>query len=138
MSDQHNRFLEAERIASQLVERLNLLMKEAKSYEGATGELDSARKGVMKLCEDLARIASETEKAILIIKDIGGPAILEGINNLDNEFKKHSTALTERLAAAEIKADIECAKSNRTMKLAKWAVALSGAAAVLAALGLIV
>jgi len=97
MGKEVEKFLEAEETAVRLVETLKQLHVEIASYQTATNELDAVRQRLVGLIESTERIASGTHEIIRILKEIGGPEILNRVVRLENkltqEFVDQSKAI---------------------------------------------
>lgn len=100
MEKEAEKFLQAEETAVKLVETLKQLHAEATSYQTATKELDTVRKRLLNLIESTERVASGSHEVIKILKEIGGPEILDRLMRLEDkstgEFAKQSKSM-ERL-----------------------------------------
>lgn len=100
MEKEAEKFLQAEETAVKLVETLKQLHAEATSYQTATKELDTVRKRLLNLIESTERVASGSHEVIKILREIGGPEILDRLMRLEDkstgEFAKQSKSL-ERL-----------------------------------------
>lgn len=99
MEKEAERFLQAEETAVKLVETLKQLHTEATSYQTATKELDTVRQRLLNLIESTERIASGSHDVIKILKEIGGPEILNRLAKLENksieEFAKQSKGMNK-------------------------------------------
>ena len=97
MEKEAERFLQAEETAEKLVETLKQLHTEATSYQSATRELDTVRQRLLDLIKSTERVASGSHEVIKILKEIGGPEILNKLAKLENksteEFAKQSKSL---------------------------------------------
>jgi len=97
MEKEAEKFLQAEETAVKLVETLKQLHTEATSYQTATKELDTVRQRLLNLIESTERIASGSQEVIKILKEIGGPEILNRLAKLENisteEFSKQSKGM---------------------------------------------
>ena len=97
MEKEAAKFLQAEETAVKLVETLKQLHTEATSYQTATKELDTVRQRLLNLIESTERVASGSHEVIKILKEIGGPEILNRLRKLENksteEFDKQSKAM---------------------------------------------
>ena len=97
MEKEAEKFLQAEETAVKLVETLKQLHTEATSYQSATKELDTVRKRLLNLIESTERVASGSHEVIKILKEIGGPEILNKLAKLENksteEFAKQSKGM---------------------------------------------
>ena len=94
MEKETEKFLRAEEKAVELVETLKQLHTEATSYQTATKELNTVRQRLLDMIESTERIASGSHEVIKILKEIGGPEILNRLTKLENksieEFAKQS------------------------------------------------
>ena len=99
MEKEAAKFLQAEETAVKLVETLKQLHTEATSYQTATKELDTVRQRLLNLIESTERIASGSHEVIRILKEIGGPEILNRLAKLENksieEFAKQSKGMNK-------------------------------------------
>lgn len=99
MEKEAEKFLQAEETAVKLVETLKQLHTEATSYQTATKELDTVRQRLLNLIESTERIASGSHEVIMILKEIGGPEILNRLAKLENksieEFAKQSKGMNK-------------------------------------------
>ena len=82
MSQETDKFLQAEESAEKLTETLKKLHTEATSYQTAKKELDVVRQRLLGLIESTEKVAADTQEIIKTLKDIGGPEILKRLNNL--------------------------------------------------------
>jgi len=73
------KFLQAEESAEKLIQTLEKLQTEAKSYQCATNELGVVRNKLLELIESTKDVASNSYEVIKTLKDIGGPEILRGL-----------------------------------------------------------
>jgi len=94
MDKEAEKFLQAEETAVKLVETLKQLHTEATSYQIATKELDTVRQRLLNLIESTERVANGSHEVIKILKEIGGPEILNKLAKLEDksneEFAKQS------------------------------------------------
>ncbi|ROL58140.1 hypothetical protein D9V87_08505 [Bacteroidetes/Chlorobi group bacterium MS-B_bin-24] len=95
MDKEVQKFLEAEETAVKLVETLKLLYNEATSYQTATKELDKVRQRLLSLIESSERIVDGSHQIIKILKEIGGPEILNRILELENKLTSDFVILKE-------------------------------------------
>jgi len=97
MEKEAEKFLQAEETAVKLVKTLKQLHTEATSYQSATRELDTVRQRLLDLIKSTERVASGSHEVIKILKEIGGPEILNKLAKLENksteEFAKQSKSL---------------------------------------------
>ena len=85
MEKEGEKFLQAEETAVRLVKTLKQLHTEATSYQTATKELDTVRQRLLNLIESTERIASGSHEVIKILKEIGGPEILNRLAKIENK-----------------------------------------------------
>lgn len=85
MEKEAEEFLQAEETAVNLVETLKHLHSEATSYQTATKELDTVCQRLLNLIESTEKIASDSHEVIKILKEIGGPEILNRLAKLENK-----------------------------------------------------
>ena len=90
MSQEARKFLEAEQSAEHLVQMLTDLKNEAVSYKSSTKELDAVRQKLVSLIDSIQAIAKDTHEVVKIVKAIGGPEILSGINSHSQKLKEQS------------------------------------------------
>ncbi len=99
MEKEVEKFLQAEETAVRLVETLEQLHTEATSYQTATKKLDTVGQRLLNLIESTERIASDSHEVIKILKEIGGPEILNRLAKLENklteEFAKQSKGMSK-------------------------------------------
>ena len=91
------KFLQAEETAVRLVETLKQLHAEATSYQTATKELDTVRQRLLNLIESTEKVVSVSHEIVTILKEIGGPEILNRLtkvkDKVSEEFVKQSKSL---------------------------------------------
>ena len=80
------KFLQAEESAEKLIQTLEKLQTEAKSYQGATNELGIARDKLLELIESTKDVVSNSYEVIKTLKDIGGPEIFKRFTNLESKL----------------------------------------------------
>jgi len=85
MEKEAEKFLQAEETAVKLVETLKQLYTEATSYQTATKELDTVRQQLLNLIKSTEKTTSGSHEVIKILKEIGGPEILNRLTKLENE-----------------------------------------------------
>ena len=92
MEKEAEKFLKAEETANKLVETLKQLHKEANSYQTATKQLDDVRQKLLSLIESSEKVVNGSHEVIKILKEIGGPEILNKIgevkDKIDEELSK--------------------------------------------------
>jgi len=100
MEKEVQEFLGAEETAEKLVQTLKKLHTEATSYQAATKELDTVRQRLISLIESTEKVVNGSHEVVKILKEIGGPEILNRLMKLEDkssrEFAKQSKSL-ERL-----------------------------------------
>lgn len=125
MEKEAEKFLQAEETAVKLVETLKQLHTEATSYQTATKELDAVRQRLLNLIESTERVANGSQEVIKILKEIGGPEILNRLAQVENE-------LTEELAQVENKLTEEFAKQSKGMDKLKILIIVTLASSITA------
>ena len=97
MEKEAEKFLQAEETAVRLVETLKQLHAEATSYQTATKELDTVRQRLLNLIESTEKVVSVSHEIVTILKEIGGPEILNRLTKVEHkvseEFVKQSISL---------------------------------------------
>jgi len=97
MEKEVREFLEAEETAEKLVQTLKKLHTEATSYQTATKELDTVRQRLINLIESTEKVVNGSHEVVKILKQIGGPEILNRLMKLEDEssreFVKQSKSL---------------------------------------------
>lgn len=88
MEKEAEKFLEAEKIAIQLVETLKQLHSETVSYQTATKELDIVRKNLLNLIDSTKGIVNSSYEIIKVLKEIDGVEILNRIKGLEEYVSK--------------------------------------------------
>ena len=114
------KFLQAEESAEKLIQTLEKLQTEAKSYQGATNELGIARDKLLELIESTKDVVSNSYEVIKILKDIGGPEIFERFTNLESKLdgsaKSIENSLNERFTKIENKLEETSNKQSSHIK----------------------
>lgn len=85
MAKEAEKFLQAEETAVKLVETLKQLHTKATSYQTATKELDTVRQQLLNLIESTKKLASGSHEVIKVLKEIGGPEILNRLTKIENK-----------------------------------------------------
>ncbi len=93
METDTQKFLEAEKTASELAETLKKLHTEAESYHEAKGDLTAVREQLVQLIQSTADAVAGSNEVISILKEIGGPEIF---NRLDEIKGKVTSLLREQ------------------------------------------
>ena len=94
------KFLQAEESAEKLIQTLEKLQTEAKSYQGATNELGIARDKLLELIESTKDVVSNSYEVIKTLKDIGGPEIFERFTKLENKLDESAKSIENKLEEA--------------------------------------
>jgi len=114
------KFLQAEESAEKLIQTLEKLQKEAKSYQGATNELGIARDKLLELIESTKDVVSNSYEVIKTLKDIGGPEIFERFTKLegklDESAKNIDNSLNEKFTKIENKLEEAFNKQSSRIK----------------------
>lgn len=114
------KFLQAEESAEKLIQTLEKLQTEAKSYQGATNELGIARDKLLELIESTKDVVSNSYEVIKTLKDIGGPEIFERFtkleSKLDESAKSVENSLDERFTKVENKLEETSSKQLSRIK----------------------
>jgi len=114
------KFLQAEESAEKLIQTLEKLQTEAKSYQGATSELGIARDKLLELIEATKDVVSNSYEVIKILKDIGGPEIFERFTKVENKLNEDSknmeNSLDERFTKIENKLEETSNKQSSRIK----------------------
>ncbi len=97
MEKEAEKFLQAEKTASELVQTLKQLQNEATSYKNAVKELDDVRQRLVKLIESTEKTANDTYQIIKLLKEIGAPEILKRIDDGRSQNEKLSSKLFETM-----------------------------------------
>ncbi len=117
------KFLQAEESAEKLIQTLEKLQTEAKSYQGATNELGIARDKLLELIESTKDVVSNSYEVIKTLKDIGGPEIFERFTKLegklDGSAKSIENNLNEKFTKIENKIDEGFNKQSSSIKNTK-------------------
>ena len=120
MEKEVEKFLQAEESAEKLIQTLEKLQTEAKSYQGATNELGIARDKLLELIESTKDVVSNSYEVIKTLKDIGGPEIFERFtkleNKLDESLKSVENVLEERFTKIENKLEEAFKKQSSGIK----------------------
>ena len=114
------KFLQAEESAEKLIQTLEKLQTEAKSYQGATNELGIARDKLLELIESTKDVVSNSYEVIKTLKDIGGPEIFERLtkleSKLDESAKSIGNSLDEKFTKIENKLEEAFNKQSSRIK----------------------
>lgn len=85
--DEKLNFLKLEEEAGNLLENLEKLKNEIKSYETAKIELHLVRENLLEIVDKTGELLSNSSKSLETIIKIGGPEILEKLNSSENKFE---------------------------------------------------
>ena len=114
------KFLQAEESAEKLIQTLEKLQTEAKSYQGATNELGIARDKLLELIESTKDVVNNSYEVIKTLKDIGGPEIFERFtkleSKLDESTKSIGNSLDEKFTKIENKLEETFNKQSSRIK----------------------
>jgi len=114
------KFLQAEESAEKLIQTLEKLQTEAKSYQGATNELGIARDKLLELIESTKDVVNNSYEVIKTLKDIGGPEIFERFTKLegklDEDSKNIESNLNEKFTKIENKLEEAFNKQSSRIK----------------------
>ena len=88
------KFLHAEKIANELVETLNKLKQEIESYKTAGAALNDVKLKLSELTNNNKHIAEQMLQIIKTIVEIGGPEILDSINQNNTRLDIQKSELT--------------------------------------------
>ena len=84
--DNNAKFLELEGSASRLLDELEQLRQETRRYDEASKRLESVEDNVNGLTTSLTNIAEQLRNLISGLQEIGLPALLDKISNLESEL----------------------------------------------------
>ena len=110
------KFLQAEESAEKLIQTLEKLQTEAKSYQGATSELGVARDKLLELIEATKDVVSNSYEVIKTLKDIGGPEIFERFTKLENKLDESAKSIEDRLDEGSIKIQNQIDESSTSIE----------------------
>ena len=88
MEQEVQKFLEAEQTAEKVVQTLKQLHTEATSYKPATKELNVVRQRLLNLIESTEKVANGSYEVIKVLKEIGGPEILNRLTKLEDKLSE--------------------------------------------------
>jgi len=91
------KFLQAEESAERLIQTLEKLQTEAKSYQGATNELGTVRNKLLELIESTKDVVSNSYEVIKTLKDIGGPEIFNRFDKIENKLEEAFNKQSSRI-----------------------------------------
>jgi len=113
-----DKFLQAEESAEKLIQTLEKLQAEAKSYQGATNEIGIARDKLLELIGSTKDVVNNSYEVIKTLKDIGGPEIFERFNKIENK-------LNEGLKKTESKIEESSNQQSSRIKSLKFFVIIT-------------
>jgi|AntAceMinimDraft_9_1070365.scaffolds.fasta_scaffold247745_2 hypothetical protein len=90
-------FLHAEESAEKLIQTLERLQTEAKSYQGATNEIGIARDKLLELIGSTKDVVNNSYEVIKTLKGIGGPEIFERFNKIENKLNEGSEKIESKI-----------------------------------------
>lgn len=102
MENDAEKFLKAEETAEDIIETLKHLHNEATSYQTATKELDTVRKRLINLIESTETAVSGSHEVIKILKEIGGPEILQRLMKIEKKSSEEFNKQLKNLNKVEI------------------------------------
>jgi hypothetical protein len=111
MEKEAQKFLEAEETAVKLVETLRQLHTEATSYQTATKELNIVRQQLLALIESTEKAVGGSYEVIKILKEVGGPEILNRLTKLENKSNEEFTKQLKSIEKLKILIIITLASS---------------------------
>ncbi|NQU67370.1 MAG: hypothetical protein HQ510_05450 [Candidatus Marinimicrobia bacterium] len=90
MESETQKFLEAEKVADELVETLTKLKSEVESYDSATKELNEVREDLNKFIELTKDVVVDSHETLKTIKAISGPKIIERLQQIESLLSKEA------------------------------------------------
>lgn len=91
MSQETEKFLQAEKDAENLVLVLKGLQDEIAAYQSATHDLDAVRTQLVEFIASTHKVVEDTYECVKTLKNIGGPQIIAGINGLEQQISDTSS-----------------------------------------------
>ncbi|HHV61980.1 MAG TPA: hypothetical protein GXX51_04995 [Firmicutes bacterium] len=101
MSQETERFLDAEKRAEELVSTLTALQKEVLTYQTATRELEAVRQRLLQFITSSERTAVGIHESIELLKSIGSPEILSRLDALKKEQTNQFSIVLAAIAKME-------------------------------------
>jgi chromosome segregation ATPase len=96
MANEAEKFLQAEEDINKILDSLSKLEKETESYKTAKDNLDTVASELSELIKGTDEVVKFSKESLLVLKDMGGPKILEDLTNLKNEIdNKYSNLVNE-------------------------------------------
>jgi len=102
MEEGAQKFLKAEETAENLVKTLKQLHTEAESYQAAGKELDAVRKRLLELIQSTQDVAKGSYEIISLLKEIGGPEILNRINQMEKKSRDQYLVQNSKLRGLKV------------------------------------
>jgi len=85
LEEEAKKFLDAEETANNILESLKKLQAEAAHYQTAKDDLEVVRQQLVNLINSTEKVVNGSHKVVQILKEIGGPEILDKIDKLENK-----------------------------------------------------
>ena len=102
MEPEVKKFLQAEETTEKLVKTLKQLHTEAESYISARTELDKVRERLLSLIESTESAVHGSKDIIKLLKEIGGPEILERLTTLEEKSSEKFSVQSQSLKNLQI------------------------------------
>ncbi|MDD5093947.1 MAG: hypothetical protein PHV74_06160 [Dehalococcoidia bacterium] len=117
--DNARKYTEAEEAALKLVGVLHQLRTQATSYETATKTLNGIRQHLIGLIQSAAKTAYESQKALQVICENGGPETLKRLSELEAKMTKEFVSVSKRSRNLNIliRVTLACAVSSTIISL---------------------
>ena len=97
LEEEAKKFLDAEETANNILESLKKLRAESAHYQTAKDDLETVRQQLVNLINSTEKVAKGSHEVVQILKEIGGPEILDRIVKLENKsnayFEEQSKTL---------------------------------------------
>ena len=116
MEKEVEKFLQAEESAERLIQTLEKLQTEVKSYQGATDELEVVSNKLLELIETTKNVANNSYEVIKTLKDIGGPEIFERFTKLENKLDESLKGVENSLDEGSIKIQNQIDESAKSIE----------------------
>jgi len=98
ISDYQEKFLDAEKKASDLVKQLEVLKNESVNYKNASNSLSEVNETIMDLISNFSGVVSEEENLIKAIREIGTEKIITTIEQNRISFGERIQILERRVS----------------------------------------
>ena len=138
MSEETQKFLEAEKSANELLQSLQKLKDEAVSYKKSTDELDTVRQELVNLIKSVEVIAKDTSEVVKILLKIGGPEIFSRIDKLEESIKTESKTRGDQLSTIAQKLKTESEIRNRQFNQQKTIAIVGVSISILILIGVLI